>query len=216
MGAALFFPGRSARLLAQNRMTYSVVSRRERPRRARPGAPQAQRRGHVHAGAGASRRRAQRAVRAVHARHGPALDRSCRPTAAKAARTRSAPSCSATSACCARPSCSPRTASTAPSSTSRAPSTTATRSSPQEVIDKWGREEIVGDFVRLIRTLPPRRHPDDEHPGPRRRPRARSDHRSWRARRTRRRAIRRSIPSRSAKACGRGSRRSCTSPAAAA
>ena len=27
--------------------------------------------------------------------------------------------------------------------------------SPQEVIDKWGREETVGDFVRLIRTLRP-------------------------------------------------------------
>ena len=26
---------------------------------------------------------------------------------------------------------------------------------PQEVIDKWGRKEIVGDFVRLIRTLRP-------------------------------------------------------------
>ena len=26
---------------------------------------------------------------------------------------------------------------------------------PQEVIGKWGREEIVGDFVRLIRTLRP-------------------------------------------------------------
>ena len=26
---------------------------------------------------------------------------------------------------------------------------------PQEVIDKWGREEIVGDFVRLIRTFRP-------------------------------------------------------------
>ena len=26
---------------------------------------------------------------------------------------------------------------------------------PQEVIAKWGREEIVGDFVRLIRTLRP-------------------------------------------------------------
>ena len=42
---------------------------------------------------------------------------------------------------------------------------------PQEVIDKWGREEIVGDYVRLIRTLPPRCDADDEHPGPRRRPR---------------------------------------------
>ena len=47
-------------------------------------------------------------------------------------RTRSAPSCSATSACCARPSWWPRTASTAPSSTSRAPSTTATRSIPRK------------------------------------------------------------------------------------
>ena len=27
--------------------------------------------------------------------------------------------------------------------------------SPQEVIDKWGRQEIVGDFVRLIRTFRP-------------------------------------------------------------
>ena len=26
---------------------------------------------------------------------------------------------------------------------------------PQEVIDKWGRKEIVGDFVRLIRTFRP-------------------------------------------------------------
>ena len=43
----------------------------------------------------------------------------------------------------------------APNSTSRAPSTTATRSIPQEVIEKWGRKEIVGDYVRLIRTLRP-------------------------------------------------------------
>ena len=68
-----------------------------------------------------------------------------------------------------------RTASTAPSSTSRAPSTTATPSIPQEVIDKWGREEIVGDYVRLIRTLRPDVVRDDEHPGRRRRPRARGD-----------------------------------------
>src|SRR5262249_60125138 len=27
--------------------------------------------------------------------------------------------------------------------------------SPQEVIDKWGRDETIGDFVRLIRTLRP-------------------------------------------------------------
>src|SRR5262250_3772229 len=27
--------------------------------------------------------------------------------------------------------------------------------SPQEVIDKWGRDEIIGDYVRLFRTLRP-------------------------------------------------------------
>ena len=83
---------------------------------------------------------------------------------------------------------------------------------PQEVIDKWGREDIVGDYVRLIRTLRPDVRADHEHSGPRRRPGARSDHRSCSAKPTTRPAIRRSIPSRSAKDCGPGSRRSCTSP----
>ena len=68
---------------------------------------------------------------------------------------KSAPSCSATSPSCAPPSCSRRTASTAPSNISRAPSITAIRSTPQEVIQKWGREDIVGDYVRLLRTLRP-------------------------------------------------------------
>jgi len=45
---------------------------------------------------------------------------------------------------------------------------------PNEVIDKWGRSEIVGDYVRLLRTL----RPDvtvHGHSGQRRRPRSRSD-----------------------------------------
>ena len=41
---------------------------------------------------------------------------------------------------------------------------------PQEVIRKWGREDIVGDYVRLIRTSPPGHYVNDEHSGPRRRP----------------------------------------------
>ena len=143
------------RVHAQNRMAFSIVPAGSRPRGARARRAQARRVRHVHAGAGASRRRAQRAVRAVHARHGAALRSTCRPTAATAARTRSAPSCSSDIGVLRTRSCCRRTASTAPSSTSRAPSTTATRSIPQEVIEKWGRDEIVGDFVRLIRTLRP-------------------------------------------------------------
>ena len=83
---------------------------------------------------------------------------------------------------------------------------------PQEVIHKWGREEIVGDYVRLIRTLRPGRHGDHEHPGPRRRSRPRSHHHAGPRSIPRGRRSRRSIRSRSAKGCGRGSRRSCISP----
>ncbi len=43
---------------------------------------------------------------------------------------------------------------------------------PQEVIQKWGRDTIVGDYVRLIPHAPARRHPHDEHSGQRRRSRA--------------------------------------------
>ena len=42
---------------------------------------------------------------------------------------------------------------------------------PEEVIGKWGRKDIVGDYVRLFRTLAPGRGAHHEHSGPRRRPR---------------------------------------------
>ena len=43
---------------------------------------------------------------------------------------------------------------------------------PQEVIQKWGREDIVGDYVRLHAHLAPRCRADDEYSGTRRRSRA--------------------------------------------
>ena len=58
-------------------------------------------------------------------------------------------------ACCAPRNCSPCTSSTAPSSTSRAPSTSATRSAWTRRFEKWGRQEILGDYVRMIRTIRP-------------------------------------------------------------
>ena len=92
-----------------------------------------------------------------------------------------------------------RTASTAPSSTSRAPSTTATPSIPKEVIEKWGREEIVGDYVRLIRTLRPDVARDDEHPGRAAAIARTRRRRSWCAKPIARPAIRRCIRNRFAK-----------------
>ena len=59
------------------------------------------------------------------------------------------------SASCAPKSCWRRTSSTAPSSTSPAPWISATRSAPRKRSQKWGRSEILGDFVRHIRTLRP-------------------------------------------------------------
>ena len=93
----------------------------------------------------------------VHAepRPGVSARRWRRRRAATAARTRSARRSSRRSACCA-PRSSPRcTASTAPSSTSRARSTSAISFSIEETFEKWGRDEIIGDFVRLIRTIRP-------------------------------------------------------------
>ena len=86
--------------------------------------------------------------------------RACAPSssrrrAATAARTRSARSCSTRSPRCGPKSCSRCTSSTAPSSTSRAPSTSATRSARTRRYEKWGRQEILGDYVRLIRTIRP-------------------------------------------------------------
>ena len=81
-----------------------------------------------------------------------------------------------------------------------------------ETFEKWGREEILGDYVRLIRTIRPdvivAMRPDGTGGGQHHQ--ASADH--SRARRSSRPAIRRSSPSRSRRACGRGSRRSSTSP----
>ena len=84
------------------------------------------------------------------------------------------------------------------------------------MINKWGRDEIVGDFVRLIRTLRPDvvltmniqgRGGDRAHEATtilaREAYRAAGDPAKYPEQITRR-------------ACGRGSRRSCTSPAAPA
>ena len=82
----------------------------------------------------------------------------------------------------------------------------------EETFEKWGREEIIGDFVRLIRMIRP-----DVITGmtPDRRPAAVSTirrRRCSRAKRSSSPAIRRSTPNRSKTGCGRGSRRSSTSP----
>ncbi len=63
---------------------------------------------------------------------------------------------------------------------------------------------------------PARRGPHDEHPGPRRRSRARSDHHPGARSLPRGRRSRRCTRSRSAKGCAPGSRRSCISPPASA
>ena len=79
------------------------------------------------------------------------------------------------------------------------------------MIDKWGRKEIVGDYVRLIRTLRPDvivtmniqgRGGDRAHE---------ATTVLVREAYSAPRAILRCIPNRSAKACVPGSRRSCTS-----
>ena len=79
----------------------------------------------------------------------------CRPTAARAGRTRSGRSCSAISASCARPNCSPAHRIDGAEQYFTRAIDYGYSFDPQEVIEKWGRKEIVGDFVRLIRTFRP-------------------------------------------------------------
>jgi hypothetical protein len=80
---------------------------------------------------------------------------SARPRAATGARTRSAPSCSRRSACCAPRSSRRRTGSTAPSSCSRAPSTSASRSASRRRSSEWGADEMLVRLRRLIRMTRP-------------------------------------------------------------
>ena len=81
-----------------------------------------------------------------------------------------------------------------------------------ETLGKWGRDEIIGDYVRLIRTIRPdvitAQNPMATVPASTRITRWRQ---SCRTRRTRWPAIRRNIPNRSRRGCGRGSRGSFTS-----
>ena len=144
-----------ASLAAQNRMTYSVVSQDS---------------GHIALGlalrklsvsgtfmqAPAHPDDETNALFALFAlRHGPAVDRPAeQPRRRRAERNRPGAVPRHGRAAHLR-AARPRTASTAPSSTSRAPSTYGYSFDPQEVIGKWGRKEIVGDYVRLMRTLRP-------------------------------------------------------------
>ena len=75
--------------------------------------------------------------------------------AATAARTRSVPSSSIRSRCCEPKSSRPCTASMRPSSTSPAPIDFGYSFSIEETLEKWGRDEIIGDYVRLIRMTRP-------------------------------------------------------------
>ena len=82
-----------------------------------------------------------------------------------------------------------------------------------ETFEKWGRDEIIGDYVRLIRMIRP-----DVIARAAARPATAAASTTGvggdlRATRSSSPAIRRSIPSRSAEGCGRGSRRSSTSAA---
>ena len=85
-----------------------------------------------------------------------------------------------------------------------------------ETLEKWGRDEIIGDYVRLIRTIRPdvvsAMSPTALGPGQHRITRSR---RSCRAKPTSWPATRRSIQSRSRKVCARGSRGSSMSRSAA-
>ena len=99
-----------------------------RPPGARADAAQARHRRQPDDDDGASRRREQRAAGATTRTARASARRWSPPRAARAARTRSAPSCSRRWPCCAPRSCWRRTASTAPSSTSRARWTSASPS----------------------------------------------------------------------------------------
>ena len=88
--------------------------------------------------------------------------------------------------------------------------------SVEETFEKWGRDEITADYVRLIRMIRPDVDPrlcGRTAPGGASTIRRR---RSSRATPSSSPAIRRSIPSRSRRACVRGSRESSISPAVSA
>ena len=123
--------------------------------RARAGAAPPRQHRHLHGGHGASRRREQRAAGDAQSRSGlphGARDGDARATAA---RTKSAPRSSRRWACCGPRSLPRCIGSTAPNSTSRAPSTSATRSASTRRSRSGARDEIIGDYVRLIRTIRP-------------------------------------------------------------
>ena len=162
---------------AQNRMTYSVVS----PDNGHVALGLAIRKlnvvGHLHAGAGASRRRDQRAVRAVHARHGPALDRRAeQPRRRRAERD--------------RPGAVPRHRRAAHRRAARGASDRRrgavlhARDRLRLLVRSRGSHQQVGarrDRRRLRAAdshAAARRARDDEHPGTRRRSRARGDDRA--------------------------------------
>ena len=125
---------------AQNRMTYSVVSPESGHVALGLAHPQAERLRHVHADAGASRRRdttrCSRCSRTAWA----CARSTCRTTAATAARTRSGRSCSATSACCARRSCSSAHRIDGAEQYFTRAIDYGYSFDPEEVIDKWGRD----------------------------------------------------------------------------
>ncbi len=86
--------------------------------------------------------------------------------------------------------------------------------SVEETFEKWGKDEILRDVVRVIRTRAAGRHPHDE---PRRRRRRAASHGVGAARARgvpRRRPIRRGSRNRSRKDCGRGRRARSIRPAA--
>ena len=146
---------RAHRDAARAQMRVVAARRAAGARRARPRPAPPEQRRHLHDGHRAPRRREQRPAGHAQSRPGLSAPRSPRRRAATADRTRSVRSCSKRSACCAPRSWRRCTASTARSSTSRAPSTSAISFSIEETFEKWGRDEIIGDYVRLIRTVRP-------------------------------------------------------------
>ena len=72
--------------------------------------------------------------------------------------------------------------------------------SRQETFDLWGRDAILGDFVRMIRTVRPEVVTGSEYRGTGRRVNTTKRPRCWRVKRMQRRPIPPVFPSRSTKA----------------
>ena len=121
----------------------------------RGGAARVEQHGRLPVDRGSSRRREQRAAGAFVEGGRPPYRAALGKHAATGARTRSAPSFSTPWPCCGPRSCTPRTALDGAEQYFTRAVDFGYSFSIEETFERWGREEILGDFVRMIRTIRP-------------------------------------------------------------